>query len=132
MFDNLLNVALVCATLLLLYIFIARFVTKLAAFLRVKHILVDLQLLLDSVWRAYSVKHIAPLFVVNGIESENLEELRSRFVREVLLVLSPSYKKFLLQCFTQEGFVIYIGKYFDSRLSDYLVEKEANNVGEIT
>ena len=107
-------------------------VVRLVVGLRVKHILVDLQLLLDSVWRAYNVKHIAPLFIVNGLESGNLEELRSQFIKEVLLVLSPSYKKLLLHFFTPQGFIIYIGKYFDSRLSEYLVEKEASNVGEIT
>ena len=132
MTSELFSVALVCATSLLLYILVSRLIVRLVVYLRVRHILVDLQLLLDSIWKTYSVKHITPLFVVNGIGSENLEELRNSFVREVLRVLSPKYKKFLLNFFTLQGLILYIGKYFDSRMADYLIEKEVDNVGAST
>lgn len=78
-----------------------------------------LHTVLESAWTSIEVSDLIPLRLATStsIPSDLLKQVRQKFVDQVLRTMSPSMRSLGRAYFGKSGFVLYIAKWFDTKVT---------------
>lgn len=75
-----------------------------------------LSTIVSEIWSTYYIQEIIPLISTNSLLTADFNQLRQKFIKEVIQVMSPDCRKILFKYFSYEGCCLLIGKDFDKKV----------------